>query len=179
MNGRQRAAMGNKWGERPVIPRFWSRVVKRDDGCWEWSGSKLPRGYGVLSVNGKRTYAHRFSWSMHNGGADIPVGAIVMHTCDFPSCVNPGHLRVGTQYENMLDMTIKGRRAVGARVANKNPRRGEQHCIAKLKEYDVIDIRRSFNNGEPVGSISIRYAMSPGNIRRIARRATWQHVAGE
>lgn len=68
----------------------------------------MEKGYGVFSLNKReRVLAHRFAYSMVNG--EIPRGMVVMHTCDNPSCVNIDHLRLGTQLENIADMTEKKR----------------------------------------------------------------------
>ena len=88
---------------------FWPNVTKTDD-CWIWTGTKLGRGYG--SVRPRKgahlTGAHRFSWAIHNGKWPDK-GLVVMHSCDNPECVNPAHLSVGTQAENIKDCVNKGR----------------------------------------------------------------------
>jgi hypothetical protein len=85
---------------------------RTDDGCWEWEGYRMPSGYGTLHavVDGKRTclLAHRASWLVNRG--QIKPGQVVMHKCDNPGCVNPGHLELGTQKETVADMLAKGRR---------------------------------------------------------------------
>jgi len=96
------------------IKNFWDRTTVKD-GCWPWMGATLPTGYGFFTrctmIDGKRhrttVYAHRFSYELHHG--EIPKGAFVMHACDTPGCVNPGHLKVGTHQDNMDDMRAKGR----------------------------------------------------------------------
>ena len=77
-------------------------------GCWNWTESTAPNGYGRMSYNGTTDYAHRLSWNAHFGV--IPDGLHVLHRCDNPTCVNPEHLFLGTHQDNMDDMMRKGRR---------------------------------------------------------------------
>lgn len=88
--------------------RFFSKVEKRDTGCWEWVGQINKHGYGVFSVLAKPITAHRFSYSLHHG--KDPADLLVCHTCDNPKCVNPEHLFLGTVLDNHRDMDRKGRR---------------------------------------------------------------------
>ena len=86
--------------------RFWDKVKKVENGCWEWQNEKVG-GYGRIRIDGVKQLAHRVSWIMHFGG--IPKNMHVLHTCDNPSCVNPEHLFIGTHQDNMKDRDKKGR----------------------------------------------------------------------
>lgn len=87
----------------PPEDRFWKYVTVGDD-CWLWTGGSNGK-YGVFCVDGRRAsfrreYAHRFSFEMHRH--PIPDGLQINHLCEIPLCVNPAHLEVVTQRENML-----------------------------------------------------------------------------
>ena len=99
--------------QQPAKPsfekHFWDRVDRawEPDGCWLWSGAKAPSGYGFLRENGRGVLAYRVAYTLTHG--PIPQGMVVRHDCDTRACVNPGHLRLGTQLENMQDMARRGR----------------------------------------------------------------------
>jgi len=82
-----------------------------NEGCWDWPASTTNAGYGNFTVKvGSRLvthYAHRVSYEIFHG--PIPYGLLVMHSCDRPVCVNPAHLRAGTQKENMREASVRGR----------------------------------------------------------------------
>jgi hypothetical protein len=80
---------------------------RNENGCWIWSGSKDPDGYGNIRDGQKMKRAHRVSWELHNG--PIPSGVHILHKCNNPSCVNPEHLKLGNHTENMQDRKANGR----------------------------------------------------------------------
>jgi hypothetical protein len=87
------------------------------DQCIEFQGPRTSKGYGQLNQEGKVQYAHRAAWEQANG--PIPAGMVIMHTCDNPPCINPLHLQMGTQGDNLRDMTRKGRHWMA----------GNTHCV--------------------------------------------------
>lgn len=93
-----------------TLPKtFWSKVNKDGpNGCWEWTGTIDHKGYGRIKSQGRQMFAHRISFSYAN--PDFDLSLFVLHHCDNPLCVNPGHLFAGTHLDNMRDMVSKGRK---------------------------------------------------------------------
>lgn len=125
----------------PIEQRFWSKVNKNgptmphmDTSCWVWTMGYWRFGYGRFQLNWKKAvYAHRVSWELING--PIPVGLFVLHKCDNPPCINPAHLFLGTNTDNMRDMASKGR--AGVKTGMDNPK-------TKLTPVQVNEIRSRY-----------------------------------
>jgi len=153
-----------------VIERFWPKVDKNtENGCWEWTAYKAKlRGtrYGIFRA-GPLVKAHRYSWILTNG--DIPLGLKVLHKCDNSSCVNPDHLFLGTQQENILDMINKGR-------SNFGGTKGSKQWQSKFLESQIVEIRKCYASGDTLKQIAKRYNCSFSTIASIVRRKTWKHV---
>jgi hypothetical protein len=89
------------------MPRF---IERRDpQECWPWRGARNRNGYGVIHAGGRSVLAHRLAYMLAFGMSEIPNDLKVLHTCDHPWCVNPGHAWLGSQAQNMADMKAKGR----------------------------------------------------------------------
>lgn len=127
---------------KTVSERFSCKIVKNENGCMEWSACRDGCGYGMFLLNGKYRRAHRVAWEMRHG--PIPDGLNCLHKCDNPPCVNPDHLWLGTQKDNVCDMMKKGRdrKAFGDRNASRlypeRRPRGDRHysrikpeCLAR------------------------------------------------
>lgn len=93
----------------PIQDRFWTKVnILGLNDCWEWIASKNHQGYGTVRVGFKIKKTHRVAWELING--PIKSEEIkVCHSCDNPSCVNPNHLFLGTQLDNVHDTILKNR----------------------------------------------------------------------
>jgi hypothetical protein len=99
-------------GDESYKKYFFYHIHKQpDSGCWYWLGSKDKKGYGLIPMKGRSERAHRYSYRVFKG--IIPSGYQILHQCDNPSCVNPSHLDVGTNTDNMVDKFSKNRQAKG------------------------------------------------------------------
>jgi hypothetical protein len=91
-----------------VKERFFRKAIPEPNtGCWLWEGYEPPNKYGKINIKGKQKLAHRVSYEINIGS--IPDGMNVLHKCDQPACVNPDHLFIGTQQDNIDDMWAKNR----------------------------------------------------------------------
>jgi len=146
--------------------RFWSKVRRGNaEECWEWvGGSWNKNGYGLFHTSEPRKMvtAHRFSWKLSNGDAG---DRLVCHHCDNPKCVNPAHLFLGTQQDNMADKCRKGRQA-----------RGERSGHVRLTEAVVMDIRARRAAGAVMREIAEALGLSISTVTKVANRQTWRHV---
>lgn len=142
--------------------RFEAKYLRgRDEECWEWQASKYPVGYGQFKLQGKSRPASRVSWMLYRG--PIPEGLFVCHRCDNRGCVNPNHLFLGTQSDNIKDCVAKGR--------HKGQPSGGQHSQAKLSPTDVAAIRADVR---PSTQIAKDYPVGAGHIRAIKSGSTWR-----
>ena len=97
--------------------RFWNKVLKTD-ACWIWLAAKSDSGYGVFGVGKQTDKAHRIAWRLSEG--EIPHKLFVLHRCDNRPCVNPAHLFLGTNHDNVLDMIAKGRNSPPPKMGGWN-----------------------------------------------------------
>lgn len=121
--------------------QFW-KMVDKSGACWRWTAGKTAAGYGSLAWHGKTALAHRLAWEFTMG--PIPIGLYVCHRCDVCDCVNPAHLFLGTQRDNLQDMVRKGRHR-GPKPSDHL--RGEAHPAAKLTE-ELVRILRAAPKGK-------------------------------
>ena len=129
------------------------------DGCWIWTRG-LMCGYGQASINGVPIKAHRWMYSLKNG--PIPEGMHVLHKCDNRACVNPTHLWIGTNADNMRDRDLK----------NRQPK-GEANGGSVLTKSDVREIRKLIEQGKSQRYIAGLFDVDQTNIYQINVGKTW------
>lgn len=145
--------------------KFWAKTHQEPNGCWTWTGTRSPDGYGLVR-GPKRTQirAHRFAYELTLG--PIPDGLFVCHKCDNPPCCNPAHFFLGTHQENQADRIAKGRSSHGERVH-----------FSKLRVSQVAEIRARYAAGGTSHSVLARdYGVSPSLIGFIVTRKIWKQV---
>lgn len=120
-----------------------------NSGCWLWTASLSHDGYPQIRAHGQMRRAHRVSYEAFVG--QIPRDMLVCHKCDTPTCVNSGHLFLGTQRENLAD------------ARNKN------RLYKKLNNAAVSEIRNDIVSGVPAKAIAAKFSVSPALIWHIKR----------
>lgn len=130
----------------------------------EWQGSRQ-KNYGIIAYKSKHIFAHRIAAFLAHG--EPFDGALTLHSCDNPPCINPDHLRWGTQAENMADSKARNRRAIT---------RGIKNGRSKLDDKKVIAIRAIYGTGPTIIEIAELYGISNQLVSRIIKREAWVHV---
>lgn len=150
--------------DMPPIERLKIRSETTENGCIVFTGSRNLFGHGEISYKGKRFRAHRLSYMVNIG--PIPEGMVVCHKCDNPPCINPDHLFIGSQADNLKDARQKGR------MATPNPR-GEKHGLAKLTADKIVAIRKDQRTQREIAK---EYGVHQTTIKNIKLNRTWKHV---
>lgn len=160
----QRSDKGvQKFTDAELIKRH--STVDPATGCWLWTADASNRwGYGRVSHRLERL-AHRLSYSAFRG--QIPMGQKVLHRCDVPRCVNPEHLFLGTNIDNMRDMQSKGRTRGNA------GKRGESNALAKLTTAAVEQIRSTSIVRGSITALARQHGVSRRAINFALRGETW------
>ena len=148
-----------------TMDRILRHVVINENGCHLFMGHRNEDGYGRVGSGKSLIYVHREVFKEHN--PNIELTGVVMHTCDTPNCVNPEHLRHGTQADNIADMVSKGRKVI---------LKGSAQGGAKLTEKDIPAIRNRIKDGVTYAKISRDYGVSETAIRLIDIGKNWTHV---
>lgn len=159
-----------KWGRYNQFSEDSTKIlflqkVQIGTSCWEWIGGRGAGGrYGVVGVRGKPWLAHRLSWLLFRG--EDPGDMCVCHKCDNTFCVNPDHLFLGSQKDNVEDMENKQRA--------KHPF-GAAHGRAKLTEEIVLKIR-SLYPARSQRSLAKEFGVNKTSIKSIVTRTGWKHI---
>lgn len=134
-------------------------------GCLEWSGCRTAAGYGRLRVKQKTLYAHRASYELSAG--ESASGKFVCHKCDNPCCIEPTHLFLGTNADNMSDCARKGRTA---------RQHGQTSGKAKLTDAQAMEIWQKRQGGESNMALAVEYGIDATVVSRIANKKAWTHI---
>ncbi len=159
---------------------FWKFVERQVSGCWKWvgqqEGSKGRRrrpgkgvrlAYGVYECRDRRYRAHRVSYELTHG-QDTAQGKFVCHRCDYPLCVNPEHLFLGTAKTNTADMVTKGRASPGKQGGRPKGRRNRLQGRVTSTEMDAI--RRAYDEESiTYRELGKRHGLSADYVGRIIR----------
>lgn len=134
--------------------------------CIEHVGWKDKDGYGMKRINKKCIRAHRIAYCKHNNiDLDDISGFVIMHKCDNRACINPDHLQIGTQRDNVIDMDNKNRR--------KN-RYKEENKSSKLNTLKVMEIRDKYSyRSYTLQMLAMEYDVTFSTIHKIVKNKTW------
>lgn len=148
---------------RIPLPEKMERNTIRipESGCWIWMSSLNTGGYGKTGLGrGSHLSAHRVSYEQKFG--PIPKDKFALHTCDIKCCVNPDHIFLGTQKENMADKVNKNRQA-----------KGEKHGMHKLTKEQAIEVKSGTADAYELAN---KFDCSVSTIRQIRSGLYWKHL---
>jgi len=138
--------------------RFESKFIEEPNtGCWLWTASRRGAGYGGFRDNGRIRRAHRVSYEIYNN-VSVSSGIQVLHKCDTPLCVNPGHLFLGSHADNMKDMALKGR------------------SNSKINEVTAKKVKKSLHQGCKPKDISRELNINLWTVYDISQQLSWKYV---
>jgi hypothetical protein len=127
-------------------------IPEPNTGCWIWLRALDRHGYGNVYWRGRHTKAHRAAYEAIVG--PIPTGMNLCHRCDNPICINPQHMFIGTQQDNLADMTAKDRRflkltdeQVARILSTRGKRRYDRRGLASELGVSVTQISRVRRTG--------------------------------
>ncbi len=152
-----------------ILRRLAGRWRETPAGCWEWTGYVNPQGYGCLIIKGRSIRAHRAAYVAANG--QITDGRQVNHHCDNRRCVNPSHLYLGTQSQNIRDAISRNRLYV------PDGGRGSSHSQAALTAEQANDIARLYATGKYTqADLGARFGICQARVSQIVRGASGYDV---
>lgn len=150
-----------------LLERFTAKYsIDAASGCWTWVAGTNGAGYGLIRPGGKapRELAHRISWILFKGPIHSDGsyhGICVLHRCDNTLCVNPEHLFLGTNADNIRDSQNKQRRG------------------RKLTAEKVQNIMRRLSEGEAVRKLARENGVNRTTVKKIKARRYWKHMEAQ
>ena len=142
--------------DEATLARFMAKVDRTGE-CWLWTGGKNRDGYGVMKMDNMKL-THRLSFLYHHG--EIPVDCVVRHKCRNRHCVNPDHLEVGTQSDNMKD-----------RIRDETmPVKLTADQVTQIRILAEIGIDRRYE------TLAELFGVSSSTIKYVVRRRYWKHI---
>lgn len=136
-----------------------------NSGCWLWAAASSSEGrYGCMRVGDTMRQAHRVAWQIYKG--TIPPGMVVCHKCDTTHCVNPDHLFLGTQAENIADMDFKRRRGITSHAPDDPPH-------SKLSPNQIPEVRRLCRSGIGQKKIAKMFGITQSAVSNINTGRSW------
>lgn len=172
MRGKTEVSDGRRQ-KMTVEERFWSKVAKKGpDDCWLWLASSSSHVEGTadakfkmpqFSFNSRRTQATHVAWILTHGA--LPATAMIFRSCSNVRCVNPNHLRAGTEKNSTNRRLAKGRHT-----------RCEWSPAAKLTRKEVREIRKAYSEGVTQKALSVKYGVQVPAISRIVNYVRWKDM---
>jgi len=152
--------------DEKACKRFSSYFIKCDDNdCWQWKNKPDKNGYGIFVISKKNYRAHRVSYKL---AYDVdPKDYLVCHRCDNPGCVNPKHLFLGTNKDNVQDMRSKKRHSYG-----------EKSKRSTLTEKDILKMRKMARDGIPYNQIAKKLNIGISLTSHAVKGRCWAHLKG-
>lgn len=144
--------------------------------CQIWNGPIVNGGYPRIRVRGRMVLVTRFTWALSRRVCLSDIDDLVVRhiVCTTPGCINPFHLAIGTQRDNIGDCKEQGRtRKRGGKCPGNA---GERSAHAKLTTAAIVEIRRLFAEGKRQRVLAQRFGVSEDQISRIVRRVSWAHL---
>lgn len=158
-------------GRQPAAQKY---ILERccpepNSGCWLWERSFLKvSGHGWASFRGEKWIASRLSYYAFR--EKPPADLFVCHKCDTPACVNPDHLFLGTNDDNMKDMARKNRGRKTGYPGSKNP-------MSKINDEQAMFIKNAPHSRGITASLATQFGISQSQVRAIRKGEKWKHLA--